>query len=84
MSTLFGIASGKALATKIKRPSTTIPEPATSPKYFKGYPPKKAKTINIEKMISAVDKFAGKINNNTENIGSQRGIIEALKEISLS
>ena len=78
------MASGKALAIKIKRLSTTIPEPITIPKYFMGYPPKKAKTISIEKMISAVDKFAGKINNNTENTGSQRGIIEALKEISLS
>jgi hypothetical protein len=78
------MASGNAFAIRIKKINRTIPKPATAPKYFSGYPPKKAKTISIENIINAVDKLAGRINIKTEKIGIQSGIIEDLKDTPVS
>jgi len=52
--------------------------------YFNEYPPKNTKTITIEKISAAVEKFAGKIKIITAPTGIQSSIKLSLNVIVLS
>ena len=61
VSTRFGKASGKALATNMKNVNPIIPAPRITPIYFKGYFPMNTNIITIENIKAAVEKLAGRI-----------------------
>ena len=60
------------------------PVPQMVNKYFIGYPATKDTIKTIKNKSAAVERFEGKINKTTMNIGSHNSINELLKEIFLS
>ena len=53
-------------------------------RYFSRYPPTNNKSITNIKIISAVDRLAGKMNHTTVITGSHRGTMEETKVILVS
>ena len=70
VSTRFGIASGKAFATKMNIVKLTIPAPIIIPRYRIGYCPMKTNIHTIEKIKAVVEKFAGSTNAKTAKTGA--------------
>ena len=68
--------------TETKIESKKIPEKIIPNKYLRGYLPIKIKVKIIKKIIAAVEKFEGKINKITIDIGIQSGKIDFTNFIS--